>query len=564
MSGEAGRRNAIVSAVAGEGGTGAAFAASLRHPALRRAQLAWAAALVGQVSIAVAVSVYAYGVGGASAVSLVYVIRLLPAAIVTPFASLLGDHFDRSRVMLLSSLSRFVLAGALAIAAFGSVNHWAVFVISVAIGIAGTPFRPAQAALLPSLVDEPEQLTAANVVSSTIEALGFFAGPALAGVLLAAWGTAAVFTLVAVAFGISTLTLLRPLRGTAVEREEDERGGESFGEALFAGASAIGRDRDLRLIVGLFVAQTLVAGALTVLLVVTAIKLLHTGDASVGWLDASVGVGGMLGSVAAIKLAGRRRLTPSFLVGIVLWGAPFLLIAAWANLEAAMFAFAVIGVGNMLVDVSGFTLLQRVVDDSVLARVFGAVETLVYGSSVVGALTIPPLVSAVGTRWALIVVGLFLPGLALGCGSRLLRVDRSAVAPVETVAMLRALPLFAPLPALSVERLAMKLQPLEFPAGTTVITEGDIGDRYYVLASGAAEVIIDGAIRSSLGPGEGFGEIALLRDVPRTATVMMTEPGTLFSLDRESFLDAVSSNRRSLAAADETVSRRLGALSGTV
>jgi CRP-like cAMP-binding protein len=159
---------------------------------------------------------------------------------------------------------------------------------------------------------------------------------------------------------------------------------------------------------------------------------------------------------------------------------------------------------------------------------------------------------------------MFLPALALAAGARLLEVDRAAVAPAEAVALLRSLPLFGPLPALSLERLALKLQRTTAAAGVAVITQGEIGDRYYVLATGAAEVTIDDAIVGRLLPGEGFGEIALLRDVPRTATITMIEPGELFALDREAFLDAVSSTRRSLAAADEAANRRLGALSGTV
>ena len=550
--------------MAGEGGTRAAFAANLKQPALRRVQLAWGISLLGHVSMAVAVSVYAYGVGGASAVGLVYVIRLVPAAIATPFASVLGDRFDRSRVMLLSNFSRFVLSAVLVPVAAGSVNHWVVYLLAVGVAVAGTPFRPAQAALIPSLVEEPEALTAANVVSSTIEGLGFFAGPALAGVLLAVSGTTSVFVLVAVAFGISMLVLLRPLHGHAVEAEDEEPADESFVDTMLAGARTIRRNSDLRVIVGLFTAQTLVAGALSVLLVVTAIKLLHTGNAGVGWLDSAVGVGGVLGAAAAVKVAGRRRLTPAFLVGIVLWGAPFLLIAAWPNVGAAIFAFGVIGVGNILVDVAGFTLLQRAVEDTVLARVFGAVETVFYASSAVGAIVVPPLVSAVGTRWTLIATGLLLPACTVALGSRLLRVDRAAVAPAETVALLRELTLFAPLPALALERLALRLERLDVPASTAVITQGEIGDRYYILASGAADVRIDGALVSRLGPGEGFGEIALLRDVPRTATVTTSEPAELYALDRETFLEAVSSSKRSFAAADETVSRRLGTMSGTV
>ena len=550
--------------MAAEVGTRAAFAAVFGTPALRRVQLAWAASHLGHVSIAVALAVYAYRLGGASAVSLLYVLRLVPAAIVTPFAAVLGDRFSRAGVMLSSSASRFVLAAAIPAVVIGGASRWLVYALSIGVAVAGTPFRPAQVAILPSLVDRPEELTAANVVASTIEGLGFFAGPAIAGVLLAATGTTAVFIFVAVAFGLSTILLLRPLPGVKVDREANERDEESLAEAVLAGVRTIGRNSDLRVLVGLFTAQMLVAGALAVLLVVTAISLLHTGSAGVGWLDAAVGVGGVLGTVAAVRLAGRRRLTPPFLIGIVLWGAPFLVIAASPNLVSAVVAFGVIGVGNILVDVAGFTLLQRAVDDAVLARVFGAVEALYYASVAIGAVIVPPLVSAVGARWALVLTGLFLPVLALAAGPRLLRVDRAAVAPAYAVELLRALPLFAPLPTLALERVALHLHSLVLPAGVEVITQGDIGDRYYILASGAADVVIDGQLENRLAPGEGFGEIALLRDVPRTATVTTTEPSELFALDRETFLDAVSSDNRSLAAANETANRRLGAMSGTI
>ncbi len=548
----------------GELGTTAAFAAVFRKPALRRVQLAWAAAHLGHVSIAVAVAVYAYGIGGAAAVSLIYVIRLVPAAIATPFAAVLGDRYPRARVMLVANASRFLFAAAIPLAIVAGVSHWVVYGLSIAIAVVGTPFRPAQVAILPSLVDRPEELTAANVVASTIEGLGFFAGPALAGVLLAVSGTTAVFVFVAISFAISTVVLLRPLTGTGVDREEAEPTEESFTEAVLAGAKTIGRDADLRVLVGLFTAQMLVAGALAVLLVVTAIQLLGTGDAGVGWLDAAVGVGGVIGAVGALRLAGRRRLTPPFLVGILLWGAPFLLIAAAPSVVSAVLAFVVIGIGNILVDVAGYTLLQRAVSDEVLARVFGVIETLYYASVAIGAIAIPPLVSAFGPRWTLVITGLFLPVLALAAGTRLLRIDSAAVAPARAVALLRGLPLFAPLPALALERLAIHLHELHVPEGVEVITQGDVGDRYYILASGEAEVWIDGKLVNELAPGEGFGEIALLRDVPRTATVKTTAPSELFALDRETFLEAVSSDRRSSAAADETASRRLGALSGAI
>jgi hypothetical protein len=209
-------------------------------------------------------------------------------------------------------------------------------------------------------------------------------------------------------------------------------------------------------------------------------------------------------------------------------------------------------------------LLQRSADDELLSRVFGALEAIIYAGIAAGALVEPQLVSALGARWALVVTGLFLPVMALILGPRVLRVDRDAVAPAESVALLRGLAVFAPLPALVLERVATRLVPLAAAAGTAVITEGEAGDRYYVLTSGAAEVSVDGRRVNLLGPGEGFGEIALLRDVPRTATVVMTEQSELMALDRETFLEAVSADPRSFAAADDTVNRLVGAVSGSI
>ena len=232
--------------MADEVGTSVAFATVFRRPALRRVQLAWAASHLAHVSIAVALAIYAYRRGGAAEVSLLYVLRLVPAAIATPFAAVLGDRFSRASVMLASNASRFVMAAAIPAAVVAGESRWLVYALSIGVAVAGTPFRPAQVAILPSLVERPEELTAANVVASTIEGLGFFAGPAIAGILLAATGTTAVFTFVAVAFGLSTVLLLRPLPGLKVDRAESEGSNESLAEAVLAGARTIARSLDRR------------------------------------------------------------------------------------------------------------------------------------------------------------------------------------------------------------------------------------------------------------------------------------------------------------------------------
>jgi MFS family permease len=541
-----------------------AFATVSRRPSLRRLELAWATSYLGHVSLAVGLTVYAFGVGGASAVVLVCVLRVVPAALVTPLAALLAERSHPARVMLASNGARLVVAATVTVVAGRGGGPWFVYGLCVGISLIGTPFRPARTALLPALVERPEQLAAASVVSSTIEGFGLFAGPAIAGVLLAVTDTTAVFAFCTVAFACSTLFLLRPFPRVEVDRGDHAHARSSLTRVVLAGARAIEGNSDLRVLVGLFTAQTFVDGAMAVLVVVTAIPLLRTGSPGVGWLDAAVGIGGVVGSFVAAGLAGRPRLSSSFLVGVLLWGTPLVVIAVRPSFVLAVVAFSVIGLGNILVNVAGFTLLQRAIDEALLTRVFAAFEVLSYASVAAGALVVPALDSALGARWTIAATGLLLPVLALIAGPRLRKIDRAAVAPIRAAALLHALPMFAPLPSSLLERIALHLETLVVPAGTDVIRQGEIGDRYYVLAKGAAAVFVDNVRVSLLGPGDGFGEIALLRDVPRTATVVTTEASELFALEREPFLEAVNADPRSFAAADETANRRLGLVSGTI
>src|SRR5207302_3673644 len=231
-----------------------------------------------------------------------------------------------------------------------------------------TSFRPAQAAFVPSLAATPEELTAANVAASTIDSVGFFAGPALAGVLLAVAGPDVVFAVTSATFLWSALFIVR-IRAPRAEREEQPERLAILSEAS-AGFRAIAGDSRLRLLVGLLTAVTLVVGAFEVLTVVSALRLLDMGKSGVGWLNAAFGVGALVGAFASIALVGVRRLSVPFIAGVVLWGAPGALIAAVPHAAAALVFIGLVGIGNTLVDVAGFTLVQRAVPDEVLARVF--------------------------------------------------------------------------------------------------------------------------------------------------------------------------------------------------
>ncbi len=536
-----------------------------RNPGLRRIQLAFAGSIVGDWAYGTAVAVYAYEHGGATAVGVLGVVRYTSMAVVTPFTSVLGDRYPRRLVMVAADLSRagLVLVGALVIADGGP--RMAVFALAIATSICGSPFRSAQASLLPQLADDPADLSAANVASSTVESVGFFAGPALAGLMLAFSSIPTVYVFDAATFVWSTILVLgvrvpaRTDEPVVAGADEGDGGGEGFLPEVSAGYREILRNRDLRLVVGLLCAQTVVAGASLVFTVSIALSLLGIGRSGFGYLNATLGIGGLVGGFLALVLAQRGRLARDFGVGVVLWSAPLLLVAAWPTVGAAVVVMVLLGLGNSIVDVNAFTILQRIARPETMSRVFGAMESAVIGGMAVGALLMPALISTVGLRWGLVVVGLGVTTTVVAGAKGLSRVDRIALAP-PGLELLRGVPLLALLPESTLERLARALIPVEAEPGQVVIREGDHGDRFYVIETGTVEVTKEGRHVASLGPGDFVGEIALLRDVPRTATVTATSATVLQALERSQFLPAVTGQGEFREAADVAMTVRLAML----
>jgi MFS family permease len=533
-----------------------AFSGIYRNASLRRLQLAWVGSSIGTWGYVVALMVYAYRHGGPTAVGLVGVIRWFPAAIAAPFGGMAGDRFPRLRVMVGSDVVRMA---ALAVAAVViAVGAPAIIVYLLAVVVTGVSqvYQPAQAALLPSLAESPEELAAANVAASTIESVGYFVGPALGGILLAVSNVQTVFALTAAAFLWSALMLALIRSRVAEPPREAPHGGRAH-EAL-AGFRTIWHDSRLRLIVGLFACQTLVYGAFVVLTAVAAIRLLGLGSPGIGYLNAALGVGGLIGGVVAVALVGVRRLAFTFGVALVFWGLPILAVGLWAQ---AAPAFVLIGIGGLaltLVDVAGFTLLQRIVPDEVLGRVFGVLHSAFYATSGVGAIVAPALVSGLGVRGSLIVTGALLPAVAIPSLGLLNRIDGTVTVPTAQIARLRAIEMFAPLPAPTLEHLASSLVRVDVPAGETIFRQGDHGDRFYIVDAGEVEIEIDGRVATVLGPDDYFGEIALLRDIPRTATARARSAAQLYALDRDTFLGAVTGHAASTEAAETVVVARLG------
>ena len=266
-----------------------------------------------------------------------------------------------------------------------------------------------------------------------------------------------------------------------------------------------------------------------------------------------------LGGFAALALLSRNKLASDFAVGLVLWGVPIALIGIFPDTALALVLLGVVGIGVTLVDVAGLTLLQRAVPDEVMTRVFGVVQSVFVGTLGLGAIIAPLLIELFGVRGALIASGSLLPALAIVFWRRLQAVDGDTLAPAE-LALLRRLALFRPLPPATLDQLASALIAVTATDGDQIIRQGDSGDRFYVIAKGEVDVASDGQPVATLGEGDYFGEIALLRDVPRTATVTARGDVELYALERDEFLGAVTGHAESVEAADAVIANRLGGL----
>jgi MFS family permease len=533
----------------------AAFASNAVNPNLRRAQLSFLAAWTAEWAFTVALGIVAYRDGGATAVGLMSLLRMVPAAVVAPLAAPLADRGRRERVLVLVSTFRGVTIGAAGVVVAIDGPVLIVYVLAVLATVIATLYLPAHSALLPSLCRTGHELASANVVRGFLDSVATLLGPLLAAVLLEFTEVSAVFA-VAAGASLAAAVILVGLRYMAPPRPAAPRAVHLMAEAA-EGIRAIVRNRDLALLNGLAIAQTFTRGALIVFTVVVAFDLLATGEPGVGTLTAAIGAGAVLGSLAASLLVGTRRLARWFGIGIALWGLPIALIAVFPQQATALGLLACVGFANALVDLGLYTLMDRLAPNDILARVFGLQESLVSLSVGLGAIVAPVLIDLTSVRVAMAAVGLLCPILVVASWRRLKRPDRYIGELDDEIGLLRGVPMLQPLPLPAIEQLARGLEPVNVSARQVVIHQGDPGDRFYVIEKGRADVIGDGRLVTTLGPGEGFGEIALLRRVRRTATVQAATDLKLYALRCNRFLPVVTGYPPSAGEAGSSVESML-------
>ena len=534
---------------------GGAFADNWRNPQLRRAQSAFFGAWAAEWAVTVVLAVYAYQRGGATEVGLVALVRVLPAAVVAPVATQLADRWPRERVLVAVSLVRAVSIAAAAWAVAADGPAVAVYALVALSSAAAVLFRPVHSALLPSLCATPQELAGANAVRGALDSAATLAGPALTAALLATGGAARVFLIAAVASAWAGWLVARVDPDTTpVPEPADDEG---IVARTLGGLRAVRHQRDLRLLFALIGVQTFMRGAITVLTVVVAVELVGMGEAGVGTLNAAIGAGAVLASAAAALLVGSKRLGAWFALGVILWGAPLVLIGLVPSPVSALLMLALVGAGNALIDLAGFTLLARLSPANVLARVFGVLESVVALSVGLGGVVTPLVIDALDLRSALVVLGLLTPVAIALTWVRLRALDAGMRQRDEELRLLRGVALLEVLPLPALETIARQLDHVLVPAGEAVFHQGDPGDRFYVVVDGTATVEGDGSAITTLGPGDSFGEIALLRRVPRTATVRADEDLRLESLRGDRFVSAMTGSRRGDAAASAHVDEML-------
>jgi hypothetical protein len=420
--------------------------------------------------------------------------------------------------------------------------------------IANTAHRPAQAALMPQLARTPAELAAANVCWTAIDYAGFLLGSVLAGVLVSLIELDLAFAACAATFALTTLVVA----GLPADRRPPPLVGEPRGLAEIAeGVRTVRKHPEIRLLLGLYTVDALIQGIFDVLIVIAAIELLGLGESGAGWLNAAWGVGGVLGGVAALALLGRGRLASGLTVGMVVAGLTLVVVGAWPEAAAAIPLLGLTGAGFALVDTALLTLPQRLAADDVLGRVFGVEEAIEVMALALGSLVAAALVELLGVEGAIIAAAAVLPVVALLTARRLATSEAGAQVPERTFGLVRRLPLFAPLPIAMQENIALRLTERSYSPGDPIVTQGEVGDSFFVIADGEVEVQVDGAVRRSQRVGDFFGEIALLRDVPRTASVSAVGPVSVLVLDRDEFLAGVGGHPRSSAEAEMAVDHRL-------
>ena len=508
---------------------------------------------VAEVAAWITVLVVAYDRGGAGAAGLAVVVQLVPTAVLAPVVTAAGDRFPRHLVLTVGFAVLAISSTGIAVALTGSAELWIVMLLATVYTVALEATPATVASLLVRHARTPLQLMQWNVAQSFVRTSGSLLGPLLTSAVLIVAGPSWVFSALAVLCGLTAA-------GIAVGLPADDRPSSAVGLTTVVRASAAGiaytaTARGPRRIIGYLAASGLVIGSFDVVFVAVAFDELGRGGSAAAMLSAGFAAGGVLAS-ALMRRRPAWRLLAVTATGSLLLSLPLVALGQVAHLTTALLLVGVLGAGDALVEVGGHTMLQRASDESMTSRVFGILRSWYFLAVAAGAATAGFLV----TRHDLSALSAWIGGVAaivLVSASMALRqvaaqsstVDAAMLEPLRSVEFLDLLPL----PTL--EELAERVEVRHVQPGCVVITEGDDGAEFFVLVDGAVEISARGGVAESVTAPSSFGEVALVHDCVRTATVRATQASRLFVISRDDFLDAISQTTTSRSMAVEVANR---------
>ena len=556
------------------------FRAAFGNPVLRRVGLAYALFGAAEFGIWITLLVFAYRHGGPTASMLMVLVQLIPCIALGPFLGALTDRRRPSRVLCASYGFQALSMAGVAIAIGVGVPAVVVFVLAPLTSLGVSTTRPPQAALLPAIVRTPEELTAAYVMGGWTDGAGALVGPAMIGILLNWRGPSLAVTVTAGMVAISMLLVANvtgPAAAIAPGGLPDDvansgEGGHSvvdlmtrFRQALAAiGAGArsnlvaAGRNPQIRVLLTLHTFYFVLIGALDLLCVILAVNYLHMGPGGPGFLNAALGGGALLAGFVTAFLVGRRHLTNTLTIALSVAVVALALLGAIPRVAPAILLIGTVGLAGAVFDITGRTLLQRSAPSDAIAGSFAILEALMDFGLVLGVVLVRVTMAIGGLRAALFAPAVLAFLLVAGLWRQLQRIDASATVPQVEIQLLRSIPIFAALPAPSLEGIARELESVTAPPGTVVIKEGESGDRYYAIADGELAVSRDGLLLRMVSRGDGFGEIALIRDVPRQASVTAVTDASLYALSKDLFVQTVIGHAGAASTVRTIIARHLG------
>jgi Na+/melibiose symporter-like transporter len=555
------------------------FSSASRNPVLRRIGFAYALFGAAEFGTWISLLVYAYGKGGATASTEMVVFQLVPCIALGPFLGALADRLRPSRVLFVGYGLQAVSMACVAASIELGTSVVVVFVFAALVSLSISLTRPPQAALLPAIVRKPEELTAANVMSGWTDGAAALVGPSVAGILLAWRGPGAAIAATA-AMALLAMLLVAGVRGPAAAISLDELDHADDAEskeqttvhllsslqkalapiraAARSNVALAARNPQLRVLLSLHTFYFMLIGSLDLLCVVLAVNVLHMGPGGPGFLNSALGGGALLAGFVTAFLVGRRRLSNTLVIALSIAVGALACISAVHELAIAVVLIVAVGLAGAVFDITGRTLLQRSVPSDAIAGSFSVLEALMDLGLTLGAVLVRLSLAFGGVKAALVGPAVIAVLLMAALWRQLRKIDTSATVPQVEIQLLRSISIFAALPAPSLEGMARELEPVTVTSGTTVITEGERGDRYYAVADGELAITRNDSMVQVVSRGDGFGEIALIRDVPRQASVTAVTDALLYTLSKELFVQTVTGHVATSSRASAVITGHLG------